>query len=184
MSPPDQTNGESGWQKAIYESLHRIAEAAVAREAAGHSLQATMLVHDAWMRLSEQRNIDPAQRTQVLAAGATIIRRLLVDYARRRKAKKRGGPEARGRQLQVDVPDRATGLDVLELHDALNALADQSPRAARVVELKFFGGLSGEEISTELAVSLRTVNNDWKFAKAWLYRSLAENPAAEPGDGE
>ena len=168
------------WQTSIYDQLHRLAERALARETPGHSLQPTMLVHDAYLKLLEQKNVDPADRSQVMAAGATIIRRLLVDYARTRKAQKRGGPDGRGIPLHISVADSARLLDVLELNDALVALGETHARAAEVVELKFFGGLSGQEISEQLDVSLRTVNNDWRFAKAWLYRTLSgEDPQVD-----
>ena len=161
-----------GWQDSVYEQLHQLAERALAKETTGHSLQPTLLVNDAYLRLLEQRNVDPGDRSQVMAAGATIIRRLLVDYARKRKAKKRGGAAGRGNSLNVSVADSAKDMDILELNDALDALGGENPRAARVVEAKFFGGLTAEEIAEQLAVSLRTVNNDWRFAKAWLYRKL------------
>lgn len=160
------------WNQSIYDQLHFVAQKALARETPGHSLQPTLLVNDAYLRLLEQRNVDPANRSLVMAAGANIIRRLLVDYARQRKAKKRGGAVGRGEPLHVTVSENTNDLDVLELNDSLEALAEQAPRAAQIVELKFFGGLTGEEIATQLDVSLRTVNNDWRFAKAWLYREL------------
>ena len=166
------------WQNSIYDQLHRLAEGALARETPGHSLQPTMLVNDAYLKLLEQRNVDPADRSQVMAAGATIIRRLLVDYARKRKAQKRGGDKKREKDFHISIAVDASQLDILELNEALDALARQSQRAMQVVELKFFGGLTGDEIAQQLDVSLATVNNDWKFAKAWLYRELgagAEN---------
>jgi RNA polymerase sigma factor (TIGR02999 family) len=135
-----------------------------------------MLVHDAYMKLREQRNIDPADRSQMMAAGATIIRRLLVDYARARKAQKRGGSEDRQIPLHISVADSASQIDILELNDALETLARKNVRAAQVVELKFFGRLSGDEIAEQLGVSLRTINNDWRFAKAWLYHELGTDP--------
>ena len=160
------------WHQSIYDQLHGLAEKALNRETPGHSLQPTLLVNDAYPRLQEQRNLDPDDRSQMMAAGATIIRRLLVDYARERKRLKRGGKAGRGIPLHISVTDAARELDILELNDALEALARELPRAARIVELKFFGGLTGEEIAEQLEVSLRTVNNDWKYAKAWLYREL------------
>ena len=165
--------GPADWPASVYDQLHRLARGALNRETPGHSLQPTMLVNDAYLKLLEQKNIDPTDRSQVMAVGATIIRRLLVDYARTRKAKKRGGSEGRGVPLNISVAESASDLDVLELNDALESLGKTSPRAAEVVELKFFGGLSGEEIAAQLDVSLRTVQNDWRFAKAWLYRELS-----------
>lgn len=180
MSEPVPQAAGGDWQKSVYDQLHRLAAGALARETPGHSLQPTLLVHDAWLKLREQRNIDAADRSQVMAAGATIIRRLLVDYARTRKAQKRGGPDGRGHPLHISVADSASQLDVLELNDALEALAADNRRAAHVVELKYFGGLSGDEIANQLSISLRTVNNDWRFAKAWLYRTLStETPSSD-----
>lgn len=171
---PNETE-EHTWQPSVYGQLHQIAEKALQRERPGHSLQPTLLVNDAYMRLLDQRNIRPDDRSAVIAAGATIIRRLLVDYARKRKSRKRGGENGRGIPLHVSISDNANHLDVLELNEALESLADQRPRAAQVVELKFFGGLTGEEAAEQIGVSLRTVKSDWRFAKAWLYRELGNN---------
>jgi RNA polymerase sigma factor (TIGR02999 family) len=171
MNDSSQSN-RSRLQESIYDQLHSIAQAALARETPGHSLQPTMLVNDAFMRLLDQQNVDRKDRTQVLAVGATIIRRLLVDYARTRKAQKRGGGKGRGVPLDNSMSNSTNKIDILELNDALESLSQQSPRAADVVELKFFGGLTGKEISDQLDISLATVNNDWRFAKAWLRRAL------------
>lgn len=173
MADSKPQSGEQGWRNSVYDQLHRLAQDALAREAPGHSLQPTLLVNDAYLKLLEQRNVDPADRSKVMAVGATIIRRLLVDYARTRKAQKRGGPGGRGIPLPISIADSANHLDVLELNDALLTLGEVNPRAAQVVELKFFGGLIGEEIAEQLGVSQRTVKNDWRFAKAWLYRKLS-----------
>ncbi|MCA9218529.1 MAG: transcriptional regulator [Planctomycetales bacterium] len=169
------------WQDSIYLHLRQFAQQALSRETPGHSLQPTLLVNDAYLRLLDQKNINAEDRAQVLAAGAVIIRRLLVEYARKRKALKRGGPEGRGKPLHVSVTDDANPFDALDLHDALNVLAKQNPRAAQVVEWKFFGGLTFEEIAQQLEVSVRTVKGDWRFAKAWLYRTMRtdEDPASE-----
>ncbi len=182
MPEPPRSREQPDWQSSIYAQLHAIAERALAGEAAGHSLQPTLLVNDAYMRLLEQKNVNASDRSQVLAAGANIIRRLLVDYARSRKAQKRGGAAGRGMPLEVSVADASNEIDVLELNDALRALGESNPRAVKVVELKFFGGLSGEDIAQELNVSLRTVQNDWRFAKAWLYRTLDSNSTDNSGD--
>lgn len=160
------------WNQSIYEQLHRIADQALKREAPGHSLQPTLLVNDAYLRLLDQRNVRPEDRSAVIAAGANIIRRLLVDYARKRKRLKRGGEKGRGNPLPLSIGDDANQIDVLELNDALEVFAKERPRAVQVVELKFFGGLTAEEIAEQLGVSIRTVKNDWRFAKAWLYRQL------------
>jgi len=141
-----------------------------------------MLVHDAYLKLLDRKNVDPSDRSQVMAVGATIIRRLLVDYARTRKAQKRGGADGRGLPLHISIADSAKHLDILELNDALETLGNENLRASQVVELKFFGGLSGTEIAEQLEISLRTVNNDWRFAKAWLYRKLNTDLESKAGD--
>lgn len=163
---------ESELHPSVYGQLHEVAQNALAREAPGHSLQPTLLANDAYLRLVDQNNIEATDRTLVLAAGAKIIRRLLVDYARKRKSQKRGGPEGRGGALLIDVDSKEKGLDVIEVHEALDALSHENERAARVVELKYFGGLTGDEMAETLGVSRQTVNGDWLFAKAWLYREL------------
>ena len=175
MSDAENSVDEPGWHASIYEQLHQIAEKALRRETPGHSLQPTLLVNDAYLRLLDQQNVDPADRSAVMAAGAVIIRRLLVDYARKRKRLKRGGENGRGNRLHLSIADSANQIDVLELNDALELLAEQRPRVAQVVEAKFFGGLTSEEIAQELGVSLRTVKSDWRFAKAWLYRALGSD---------
>ena len=173
MAAPDHPECPKIWQQSVYEDLRAIAHGAMANEQAGNSVQATLLANDAYLKLLQQSNIDPADRSQLRAAGAVIIRRLLVDYARARQAEKRGGRQNPKIQLHVSVPDSARPIDILELNDVLEVLRKENERAAEVVDLKFFGGLSGEEIAELLNVSLRTVNNDWRFAKAWLYRALS-----------
>ena len=175
MNDAEDCVDEADWQASIYEQLHQVAEKALQREKPGHSLQPTLLVNDAYLRLLDQKNVDPSDRSAVMAAGAVIIRRLLVDYARKRKSQKRGGANGRGNRLHLSIADNANQIDVLELNDALEALGVQRSRAAQVVELKFFGGLTSEEIGEQIGVSLRTVKSDWRFAKAWLYRELGSD---------
>ena len=179
----DVENAPEAWNQSVYEQLHRIAEQALKREAPGHSLQPTLLVNDAYLRLLDQRNVSPEDRSAVIAAGANIIRRLLVDYARKRKSLKRGGEKGRGNPLHFSIGDHASQIDVLELNDAMEVFAKERPRAAKIVELKFFGGLTGEEIAEQLGISLRTVKNDWRFDKAWLYRELRSGPDEIVSDG-
>jgi len=163
---------DSDWHQSIYERLHEIAERALSRESPGHSLQPTMLVHDAYLKLTALNNFDPADRSRIMAIGANFVRQLLIDYALKRQAQKRGGEKNRKNSLHVSFAPCANLVDLLELDDALQALSGESERAARVVELKFFGGLTHDEISEQLSVSLRTIDNDWRFAKAWLYQQL------------
>ena len=176
MSYPSVDQSEDAIEDSVYRQLHEVASKALRTEAEGHSLQPTLLVNDAYLRLRDQRNIALNDRSRVLAAGAKVIRRLLVDYARKRKAKRRGGTDGRGRPLDISLAGTPSQVDILDLHDALKTLASESPRAAEVVELRFFGGLTREEIAERMNVSIGTVNNDWRYAKAWLYEALESCP--------
>jgi len=156
----------------LYDVLRDLAESYLARERQGHTLQPTALVHEAFLRLAEtgaRLNDDDAFR----ALAATVMRRVLVDSARARRARKRGGGWSRV-SLEGVVDHARPGPDVLELDEALRALADEHARAARVVELRFYGGLGVEPVATLLGVSPRTVELDWSFARAWLLRRLGE----------
>lgn len=163
------------WNESILMELRRLASAAMAGERPDHSMQPTALVNEAYLILSRQHNVDIGDRPRFLAAASTTIRRILVDHARRRRAEKRGGLAGQKMPLHVSLAGYSNNVDILSVHEALNALSEHSERAARAVELRFFGGMTGEEIAAMLGVSLRTVNNDWKFSKAWLYRRMAGN---------
>lgn len=175
MVDPIHSDSSAPWQQSIYDQLHKLANLALANESPGHSLQTTLVANDAYLRLFQQRNFDPSDTTQVKAIGANIIRRLLVDYARQRKAKKRGGTAGRGFSLRNSESDYANTMSMIELSDALTVLAGENPRAAQVVEMRFFGGLTIKEIANTLQVSERSVSYDWRFAKAWLSHAL-QNP--------
>jgi RNA polymerase sigma factor (TIGR02999 family) len=156
----------------VYDELRRLAHQYMKRERAGHSLQTTALVNEAYLRLVGYRRMRCQDRAHFLAVSAQAMRRILVDHARRHNAK-RG---ARAEHVSLDAeavmcPDRSDDFGALD--DALNALAARAPRKARVVELRFFGGLSVEETAEVLRVSPITVMREWKSAKAWLYRDLA-----------
>lgn len=166
---------EPVWQQSLYEQLHIMCQKTLAREQPGHSLQPTLLLNDAYLKLMDQRNLDLENRSEVLAAGAVVIRRILIDSARSRKALSRGGSEGRGISLNISVADSANPIELLELDDVLNRLAEINPRRAKVVEFKYFGGLTVTEIAKELDVSVSTVNNEWAIAKAWLYRELSSD---------
>ena len=168
----------------LYAELHAIAERFMRNERPDHTLQPTAVVHEAWLKLADQHNVDPQLRGHYLAAAANTIRRILVDHARTRGRAKRGGTDRQQIPLHtvsLDVAntDAESALDVLALHEALEALAELDSRQASVVELRYFGGLTEQETADQLGVSLRTVNNDWKFARAWLLRALS----AEESDG-
>lgn len=161
----------------VYDELHRLAHYYLKHERAGHSLQATALVNEAYMRLVDYRRMRWQNRAHFVAAAAQAMRRILVDHARRRNRKRGGHVEHVPLDAEaVLLPDRSEDFGYLD--DALNALAARAPRKAKVVELRFFGGLSVDEIAEVLRVSPVTVMREWKSAKAWLYRELA-GPTAD-----
>lgn len=162
----------------VYDDLKRLAQAKMNREPGNATLEPTALAHETFMRLVDQSRVDWRGRSHFMAVAAQAMRRILVDHARARKRLKRGGARQRV-ELHADVASGGMAeVDLLELDDALEKLAELDPRQAKVVELRFFGGLSVEEVAESLAVSKRTVEGDWTMARAWLRRALAEG--AEP----
>jgi len=158
----------------VYRELHRMAHRYLARERKDVSLQPTGLVNEVCLRLLGWDPVHWQNRGHFFGVSAQMMRRVLVDIARRRRAGRRGG----GRVVHVsiddvEVPDEPPDADLEAVDRALEELAARDPRKAQVVELRYFGGMSMEEIAQALGVSLRTVNNDWAFARAWLYRSLS-----------
>ncbi|WP_238325860.1 sigma-70 family RNA polymerase sigma factor [Bryobacter aggregatus] len=156
----------------IYQELKRLASAHMARERAGHTLQPTALLHEAYLRLIESRDIDWVGRGHFYATAAKVMRRILISHARTHQAGKRGGGLQRVDldQAFVSTPEREPIL--ISLDEALSRLELESPRAYQLVELKFFAGLSFEEAALALNVSSRTLKRDWETAKRWLYREL------------
>ena len=160
----------------VYAELRRQAERALRRESAGHTLQATALVHEAYLRLVDQNRVAWRNRAHFFAIAAQMMRRVLVDHARTRLAAKRGGELQRVTlgDVGAGTADQGDGdIDLLALHDALELLATIDPRQARLVELRYFGGLGIEETAEALEVSPATVKRDWAVARAWLRRELA-----------
>lgn len=170
----------------IYDELRAVAHRMMCGERAGHTLQTTAVVHEAYVRLLEQRNLTPADHGPFLAAAANTIRRILVDHARQRRSAKRGGGwhrldplvedgrdgcDGRGRDGPV-APGHADALDLLALDEALFKLAQVDPRAADVVTMRYFGGLNVAQIAHALGVCPRTIGDDWSMARAWLRREL------------
>jgi RNA polymerase sigma factor (TIGR02999 family) len=156
----------------LYEELCDLAHRQLARERAGHSLQTSALVHEAYLKLADDSAVARRGRSYFFAAASRAMRQVLVDHARRKRADKRGG----GADF-VTLDDEAGKTDaftaeLLDLDEALSALAEQNPRHARVVECRFFGGMSVEDTAVALGVSPRTVKNDWALARAWLYDAL------------
>jgi RNA polymerase sigma factor (TIGR02999 family) len=159
----------------IERELHRLAAAYMARERPGHLLQPTALVNEAYLRLIDWKQVRWQNRAHFFGVAAQMMRHVLVDIARAHKREKRGGREA----LQVSLSDARNlpterPTDLVELDDALKTLARLDARHARVVELRFFAGLSHEETAHVLNVSVATVRRDWRLAKAWLFRELRE----------
>jgi RNA polymerase sigma factor (TIGR02999 family) len=157
----------------VYNELHRRAAAAMRREGEGHTLQPTALVHEAYMRLVDQHRAAWQNRAQFYGVAAQIMRRILIDHARERLADKRGGG-ARAVTLSgiEPVADSNEAIDVLALNDALDRLALLDARQAKIVELRYFGGLSIEETAEALDISPATIKREWATARAWLKREL------------
>lgn len=160
---------------AMYDELRRLARHYLSGERSGHTLQPTALVHEAYLRLAGQRSVDWSNRAQFLGLAASMMRRILINYARSRAAAKRARP------LQVETGDPAAGLpvvDLLDLHRALEELAKLDARQEKIVELRFFAGLSIEETAEVLGLAPITVNRDWATARLWLMRQVRQ-PGAE-----
>jgi RNA polymerase sigma factor (TIGR02999 family) len=156
----------------VYGELHRIAHRYMRNERAGNTLQTTALVNEAFLRLVDVKNVDWQQRAQFFAISAQMMRRILVDAARIRGARKRGGGVENINVDEVAVVSPEPEPSIVALDLALEEFAKVAPRQAKVVELRYFGGLSEEEIGAVMNVSSRTVERDWKFARSWLMRDL------------
>ena len=158
----------------VYRDLHRLAERYLRFESPSHTLQSTALVHEAYLRLIDQRNTRWQNRAHFFGISAQLIRRILVDHARARKAGKRGGDAAK---IQIDesvaAPEQQN-LDLVVLDDCLKALAAIDPQQARVVELRYFAGLTVEETAEVMHVSPTTVKREWRLARAWLHREISK----------
>jgi RNA polymerase sigma factor (TIGR02999 family) len=158
----------------VHAELRRLANNYLRRERVNHTLQPTALVNEAYLRLVDQRNARWQNRAQFFGVAAQLMRRILVDHARLHQAQKRGGSDQQRLSLtnverMTDKPD----VDLLALHEALNELAEVDPQQGRIVELKFFGGLSIEETAEVLKIGHATVERDWKMARAWLRNKLS-----------
>lgn len=157
----------------LYDDLRRMARNHLRKENPGHTLSATSLAHEAWFRMAEQTRTQWKNRSHYLAVASTMMRRILVNHELARRADKRDAelvPVTLSGLEQIGAaPDR----DLVAVHEALLAFEDVDPRAAKVVELRFFGGLENEEVAEVLGVSLATIKRDWAVARAWLHRELA-----------
>ena len=159
----------------VYEELRKLAAAKMAQQTPGQTLQATALVHEAYLRLVGQREVEWQSRAHFFAIAAAMMRRVLLDYARKHHAAKRGGP---ARRITLDdnmlIAEHKLA-DILALDEALDKLAAIDPRQGRIVELKFFAGLDVEEIAGIVQISTPTVKREWRSAKAWLQRHMSDS---------
>jgi len=166
----------------IYAELHRIAHRYMRDERPNHPLQTTALVHEAYLRMVDVTRVDWQSRNHFFAVSAQMMRRILVEAARRRGADKRGGNASHVALDEAIVPARDRAADLVALDEALEELAALAPRKARVVELRYFAGLSVEETAQALGLSAETVMRDWRMAKLWLRRELSATDEARLGD--
>jgi RNA polymerase sigma-70 factor (ECF subfamily) len=157
----------------VYDELRRVARGRLRREPPGHSLQATALVHEVYLRLVDVDRMTLKNRTHFFAVAARLMRQILVDHARRKRADKRGGGVTMMSLDDVSPAAQTSGVDVLALDEALDALSSFDVRQCRVVELRFFAGLNVDEAAEALDVSTATVEREWAMAKAWLHRRLS-----------
>jgi RNA polymerase sigma factor (TIGR02999 family) len=156
----------------VYDQLHRLAHQYLRRERQGHTLQTSALVNEAYLRLVEHKSVDWQSRAQFFAVSATVMRRILVDYARQRTSEKRGGAFQKITLADDLIVTQDRAAELVALDEAIKALNELHPRRSKVVELRYFGGLNNTEASAVLKVSEATIERDWRFAKAWLYREL------------
>jgi len=169
---PSDAEAQARLMAMIYPELKQIAELRMSRERKDHTLQPTALVNEFFLQLVRQQHVPWKSRGHFLAVASRAMRRLLVDHARARNAEKRGGS---GEKLQlefVDLADRETLFDALEINDLLDRLALEEPRMAQIVELRCFGGLTHREIAEVVDIEERTVKRDWQLARAWLYGQM------------
>jgi RNA polymerase sigma factor (TIGR02999 family) len=168
---PDPVTGRRLFE-ALYDELRRLARGQLRREDPAHTLSATALTHEAWFRLAEQTRTQWRSRGHFLAVAATLMRRILVNHAQARRAAKRDAELVPLTLADAELLADAGAPDLQRVHDALQAFESIDPRAARVVELRFFGGLEVDEIAEVLSISPATVKRDWTIARAWLHRDL------------
>jgi RNA polymerase sigma factor (TIGR02999 family) len=157
----------------VYDELRRLARSYLRSQRQSHTLQPTALVHEAYVRLIDQKNVSLQNRAQFFGLAAASMRSILVDHARRHRAAKRGGPQYTVSLNEAEGLTGKSDVDLVALDDALNALADIKPGHSRVVELRFFGGLTIEETAEVLGTSHATVERDWAFARSWLRREMS-----------
>ncbi len=183
LSKPNVTELLIEWQQGdrealdrltplVYDELRRIAHRYVQMERSGHTLETTALVNEAYLRLVGGQKIDWQNRAHFFAVTAQVMRHILIDHARKRRYMKRGGEAQQVSFEEANAMTEVRAAELVALDDALDALAKLDPRKSRVVELRYFGGLSLEETADVLEISMMTVRRDWRAAKAWLYKAV------------
>ena len=172
----DWSGGDAGAAERlmplVYEELRRLARSYLRRERSDHTLQPTALVNEAYLKLVDQSRVSWQDRHHFFGIAAQMMRRVLIDHARAHAAEKRGGPQGKVSLEEANVPTGERAMELVELDDALQRLAEVFPRKGKVVELRFFGGFSVEETADILGVSDKTVMREWESAKLWLYRQM------------
>lgn len=158
--------------RAAYEELRRLAAFKMAQEAPGHTLQPTALVHEAWLRVAGERNAKFNDRTHFFRAAGEAMRRILIDRARRRQAQRHGGRLERVELDDVDPAAPESDDQLLAVNDALERFAAEHPTQAEVVKLRYFAGMTNEEVAQLLGISVSSVKNYWAFSRAWLFREI------------
>ncbi len=161
-----------GLMPLVYDELHRQAANFLRRERSDHTLQATALINETYLKLIDQRNVDWESRTHFFAIASSLMRRILVDYARSKNREKRGGGAIKLTLNEDALVSKERSIDLMALDEALTRLEKRDEQQARIVELRYFSGLTLEETAEALKVSRTTVANDWAMAKAWLHREL------------
>ena len=186
QTPQNVTQLLIGWSKGdkealdklvplVYDELRRQAARYLRHERVGHTLQTTALIHEAYLRLVDQKNAQWQNRAHFFGIAAKLMRRILVDHARTKKRAKRGGSDIRVSLSDANLKVQAQDLDIVALDEALERLAAIDEQQSRIVELKFFSGLTVEETAEVLGISTATVKRDWSMAKAWLHREISND---------
>ena len=166
----------------VYQELHRLAARCLRHERPGHTLQATALVHEAYIKLTAQRSAGWQNRAQFFAVASQAMRRILVDYARTQQRIRRGGKQQKVTLDEVVLVSPERTEELIAVHESLSRLEKLDPRQGRMVELRYFGGLTVEEVAHVLGVSSKTVIREWNTAKAWLYGDLKERHGDDAGE--
>jgi RNA polymerase sigma factor (TIGR02999 family) len=184
QTPQNVTELLIGWSKGdkevldtlvplVYDELRRQASRYLRRERVGHTLQTTALIHEAYLRLIDQKNVQWQNRAHFFGIAAQLMRRILVDHARTKKRAKRGGSNIRVSFNDANAMAQGQDLDIVALDEALERLAEIDEQQSRIVELRFFSGLTVDETAEVLGISAATVKRDWSMAKAWLHREIS-----------